>query len=106
MEDLRDDQKNFFRSGVCHYCKKICLPITRCKSCKILAYCCKDHQVKDWKSHKRLCQVIANEEPLPMVLGGFESKLNSWPLLASFKFAGPLPVRGLRFFEFLICFCR
>lgn len=52
---------NFFKPGVCHYCKCIYLPIKRCNSCKILAYCCKAHQVADWKNHKKLCTIIANE---------------------------------------------
>ncbi|KAK9693311.1 MYND finger [Popillia japonica] len=29
---------------------------TKCSACKIVYYCCKEHQVEDWKTHKNECK--------------------------------------------------
>lgn len=42
------------KSSVCPVCKQPA--ILKCSLCKDIAYCCKDHQKKDWKSHKNLCR--------------------------------------------------
>ncbi|KAJ3647129.1 hypothetical protein Zmor_024665 [Zophobas morio] len=37
----------------------------KCSACKLVAYCCKDHQKKHWKTHKSLCrayEVVATKE--------------------------------------------
>lgn len=28
----------------------------KCSACKLVTYCCKDHQKKHWKTHKNLCR--------------------------------------------------
>lgn len=38
----------------CQFCNQ---PATlRCSSCKTAAYCCKEHQKEDWKTHKNGCR--------------------------------------------------
>ena len=35
--------------------------LSYCSNCKAVSYCCKDHQLLDWKDHKALCKdVIRN----------------------------------------------
>jgi len=34
-------------------------PLSRCTRCKSVFYCCRDHQAKDWASHKLVCQQSA-----------------------------------------------
>ena len=29
-----------------------------CGTCKMVGYCCKEHQIQDWGKHKRLCKTI------------------------------------------------
>ncbi|XP_044738752.1 SET domain-containing protein SmydA-8-like [Chrysoperla carnea] len=42
------------KSSECSVCKQPA--VLKCSLCKDIAYCCKDHQKKDWKSHKNLCR--------------------------------------------------
>lgn len=28
----------------------------KCSACKLVAYCCKEHQKQHWKTHKSLCR--------------------------------------------------
>lgn len=30
--------------------------LLQCTRCKSVRYCCRDHQVRDWKTHKRACK--------------------------------------------------
>lgn len=37
----------------------------KCSACKLVTYCCKDHQKKHWKQHKNICkayEVITSKE--------------------------------------------
>lgn len=36
--------------------------LTACASCRIQRYCCRDHQKKDWKFHKGICNKGLIEE--------------------------------------------
>lgn len=60
-------QKEFsnlnYYSNICHVCfnhnreshTKICT------GCKLVSYCCKQHQLEDWPAHKEFCKLISNE---------------------------------------------
>jgi hypothetical protein len=48
---------------VCHACKRG--PITgggtilyKCAKCRIVQYCCREHQIHDWKFHKTWCRAV------------------------------------------------
>jgi hypothetical protein len=44
----------------CNICKRGPLQnikLSHCSQCRIMKYCCKGHQKKDWKNHKKWCQV-------------------------------------------------
>lgn len=32
----------------------------RCAQCKAIHYCCHEHQVNDWRNHKKICKTIAS----------------------------------------------
>lgn len=53
----------------CNVCKQMDSDkLSRCSSCKIVHYCCKEHQASDWKIHKKACKKLKessqNEEDL------------------------------------------
>ena len=37
-------------------------PLKRCGSCRLVYYCCREHQKVDWKSHKDTCKSAGNKE--------------------------------------------
>lgn len=54
--------KNFFRNNICFTCKDSRKqPVKHCMQCRLVPYCCREHQVADWKNHKTLCRVISSE---------------------------------------------
>ncbi|XP_050309619.1 uncharacterized protein LOC126745694 [Anthonomus grandis grandis] len=53
-----EETPDFFHNSVCHKCKKLCdYPAKHCANCKIVAYCCRAHQIQDWKHHKTFCKL-------------------------------------------------
>ncbi len=42
----------------CPFCPMI--TVKRCSRCKLITYCCKEHQRLDWSNHRPLCNVFAN----------------------------------------------
>ena len=46
--------------GTCALCSE---PASnRCKDCKSVWYCSREHQVQDWKGHKRTCRAIKADQ--------------------------------------------
>lgn len=46
--------------NVCAVCANTDLnQLSRCSQCKSVKYCCKDHQIKGWKKHKKVCKKLA-----------------------------------------------
>ena len=41
---------------LCAVCEVSCK--SKCQTCKKVYYCCREHQVSDWKEHKKICHVI------------------------------------------------
>lgn len=41
---------------LCAVCEVSCK--SKCQSCKKVYYCCREHQISDWKEHKKICHVI------------------------------------------------
>lgn len=53
---------NSYHPYVCNACKRGSwqnLNLLQCTSCRVVKYCCKDHQIKDWPSHKGWCKAFA-----------------------------------------------
>ncbi len=50
FEDFMEDPK-------CAECGKVATQ--RCSKCKNAWYCCRDHQLRQWKAHKPLCVMLA-----------------------------------------------
>lgn len=42
---------------ICAVCEVSCK--LKCKWCKRVYYCCREHQVSDWKEHKKSCNVVS-----------------------------------------------
>ena len=36
------------------------IPLSRCSKCKLVYYCCKEHQQSDWKVHKLVCNTASS----------------------------------------------
>ncbi|CAL4153130.1 unnamed protein product, partial [Meganyctiphanes norvegica] len=61
---------HLFFTGICHHC---CLPennthmrfLHRCNNCQLVAYCSKDCQKRDWKTHKLYCKLFPINECKP-----------------------------------------
>ncbi|XP_024873306.1 uncharacterized protein LOC112455544 [Temnothorax curvispinosus] len=51
---------NVFYATVCHVCKQFGdgVSLKRCGSCRMIAYCGREHQKQHWKQHKSLCKAI------------------------------------------------
>ncbi len=43
---------------LCAVCDASCK--SKCQSCKKVYYCCREHQVSDWKEHKKICNRVIN----------------------------------------------
>jgi hypothetical protein len=41
---------------LCAVCEASCK--SKCQTCKKVYYCCREHQISDWKEHKKICHVI------------------------------------------------
>jgi hypothetical protein len=67
FEDARtpaDFERVNFIFTECHLCAFTCLPNSKetlklCSRCKIVSYCSKECQAKDWPDHKKHCKVLA-----------------------------------------------
>eukprot|EP00056_Hartaetosiga_gracilis_P014536 m.240806 g.240806 ORF g.240806 m.240806 type:complete len:159 (+) comp16096_c0_seq1:80-556(+) len=44
--------------GMCAMTDCTVISTKRCGRCKVVFYCCKDHQVKHWKTHKEECRLF------------------------------------------------
>ncbi|XP_071649751.1 uncharacterized protein [Temnothorax longispinosus] len=57
---LQCDYTTFFYATMCHVCKRFGdgVPLKRCSSCRMIAYCGRAHQKQHWKQHKPLCKAI------------------------------------------------
>ena len=54
-----NNENLFFYSTVCHVCKRSRdVDLKRCMGCKMISYCCVDHQKINWPAHKSLCRCI------------------------------------------------
>ena len=50
--------KNLARNVFCEKCGIYSIKLYACKGCRVVYYCSKKHQKKDWKSHKQDCVCI------------------------------------------------
>eukprot|EP01041_Mallomonas_annulata_P010919 gene10919-22789_t len=53
---------------------------TTCNKCKVAVYCCKDHQVQDFKKHKRQCVMSSSSSTIPSIHSSSSSSSSSSPL--------------------------
>ena len=58
MDKLVTDTQTVYYNTACRICLKAYKDIQRCKLCKTVAYCSKEHQERDWPVHKKICKVI------------------------------------------------
>jgi hypothetical protein len=48
----------------CNFCYDISSKIQKCGGCRCVAYCCKEHQLADWKEHKQECKLLQNAKQM------------------------------------------
>lgn len=55
-------QREVFLPYVCHVCKILgqSYGLKRCRNCKMISYCSKEHQRLHWPQHRDLCKVISD----------------------------------------------
>jgi hypothetical protein len=66
MEDFAEEEyapPDTLEEEYCAVCKSS-TDLKKCANCKQISYCCKDHQVSHWSSHKKECKKA--EDPLPV----------------------------------------
>ncbi|XP_043270293.1 uncharacterized protein [Venturia canescens] len=53
-----------FYPNACHVCQAFGknIKLKRCANCKMVAYCSREHQTKDWPLHRELCRAICELE--------------------------------------------
>jgi hypothetical protein len=44
----------------CAVCYEVSPKLQKCGGCRSVAYCCREHQLSDWKEHKTQCKLIQN----------------------------------------------
>lgn len=47
--------QQIFNIKYCNYCSKFNSNYKICGKCKLVSYCCRECQIKDWKIHKGIC---------------------------------------------------
>ena len=47
-------------TGTCAVCSGVAS--NRCKDCKTIWYCSREHQIQDWAAHKRTCRAIRADQ--------------------------------------------
>jgi len=47
----------------CSACESHASQFKRCGACRAVCYCCKEHQVEDWPSHKAACKAARKADP-------------------------------------------
>ncbi|XP_071556500.1 uncharacterized protein [Temnothorax nylanderi] len=57
---INNNYNKFFYATMCHVCKRFDdgVELKRCRGCKMILYCGKEHQKQHWKQHKPLCKAI------------------------------------------------
>lgn len=61
--NCNQDYNKFFYSNVCHICKAFGSSFEKnklkaCGGCKMIFYCCRDHQKVHWAMHKDFCMAV------------------------------------------------
>ena len=46
----------------CGYCSTVKPTMYICKGCRVVLYCCRGHQKKDWSDHKIFCETAQRVE--------------------------------------------
>jgi hypothetical protein len=61
----------------CEYLECCEISQLRCSGCRLVFYCTKDHQKKDWKSHKHTCKSLNKPTTNAVIEHGVTNKVSS-----------------------------
>lgn len=63
FQDTVPPEFNSYHPYVCNACKRgplQGLTLRQCSSCKVMQYCCREHQQRDWRHHKAWCKAFVH----------------------------------------------
>ena len=75
--EVSNPQYDFYHPYACHSCKRGSLQqmkLLQCTGCRLVKYCCREHQKDDWKNHKQWCKAFKQVGDS----GGDPTDLVSW----------------------------
>ena len=69
-DDDDDDEVQYDSETTCAFCHEGVesgLRLSRCSGCYVVKYCCREHQVEHYKTHKKTCKIFRSLNSTPEI---------------------------------------